>query len=157
MARHTAIKNLISAANPPDETDGPPGAIAMASMLLSLGKKVTIITDRRAVNLNRDIINECVKKGIGDGGNELGMGKLKDKVKAFMTNGKLIACDVPADYAITAGVSNWGGYALTCGLYLLNSCPSHRRYLTRGLLQPINKEEQFQDWASNLPSVIKAG
>lgn len=33
------------------------------------------------------------------------MGKLKDKVKAFMTNGKLIACDVPADYAITAGMN----------------------------------------------------
>lgn len=49
--------------SPPDETDGPPGAIAMASMLLSLGKKVTIITDRRAVTLNRDIINECVKSG----------------------------------------------------------------------------------------------
>lgn len=49
--------------SPPDETDGPPGAIAMASMLLSLGKKVTIITDRRAMNLNTDLINECVKSG----------------------------------------------------------------------------------------------
>lgn len=33
------------------------------------------------------------------------MGKLKDKVKAFITNGKLIACEVPADYAITAGMN----------------------------------------------------
>lgn len=42
--------------------------------------------------------------GVGDGGNELGMGKLKDKVEELMPNGGLIACVVPADYAITAGV-----------------------------------------------------
>lgn len=42
--------------------------------------------------------------GIGDGGNELGMGKLKEKVKALMPSGSLIACDVPADYAVTAGM-----------------------------------------------------
>lgn len=41
--------------------------------------------------------------GIGDGGNELGMGKVKAAVKAHMPNGSLIACDVAADFAITAG------------------------------------------------------
>lgn len=41
--------------------------------------------------------------GVGDGGNELGMGKVKDKVKAKMPKGELIACDVAADFAITAG------------------------------------------------------
>lgn len=41
--------------------------------------------------------------GIGDGGNELGMGKVKDIVKAKMPKGELIACDVAADFAITAG------------------------------------------------------
>lgn len=41
--------------------------------------------------------------GIGDGGNELGMGKVKAAVKAYMPNGNLIACDVAADFAITAG------------------------------------------------------
>lgn len=45
-----------------------------------------------------------VSVGIGDGGNELGMGKVKEMVKALMPNGSLIACDVPADYAITAGM-----------------------------------------------------
>lgn len=43
--------------------------------------------------------------GIGDGGNELGMGKLKETVKDVMPNGSLIACDVPADYAVTAGMN----------------------------------------------------
>ncbi|CAK6976476.1 D-glutamate cyclase%2C mitochondrial [Scomber scombrus] len=225
--------------SPPDETDGPPGAIAMATMLLSLGKKVTMITDKRALEMNKAIIDEAVRKGvlkteiplvtfedsgpdsalhflchhgdprkprydhlvaiersgraedgnyynmravnikhlvdpiddlfiiakdiagisttgIGDGGNELGMGKLKERVKSLMPNGSLIACVVPADYAITAGVSNWGGYAVACGLYLLHTCPSHQRYLKKGLgLEHTHPQEQLQDWTNNLPSVDK--
>ncbi|XP_023137813.2 D-glutamate cyclase, mitochondrial isoform X2 [Amphiprion ocellaris] len=225
--------------SPPDETDGPPGAIAMATMLLSLGKKVTMLTDRRAVEMNQAIIDEAVRNGvlkaaiplvtfedsgpdaalhflchhgdaskprydhlvaiersgrasdgnyynmrginikhlvdpidnlfiaakdipgitttgIGDGGNELGMGKVKDKVINLMPKGSLIACDVPADFAITAGVSNWGGYAVACGLYLLHTCPSHQRYLKKGLgLEPVTPQDQLQDWTANLPSVDK--
>ena len=34
------------------------------------------------------------------------MGKLKETVKNLMPNGSLIACNVPADYAITAGTDN---------------------------------------------------
>nr|XP_061798607.1 D-glutamate cyclase, mitochondrial [Nerophis lumbriciformis] len=224
--------------NPPDETDGPPGAIAMATMLLSLGKQVTMVTDKRALQMNQAIIDEAVKTGvlkstiplvvfednvpnaplnflchngdpskpkydhlvaiercgraedgnyynmrainlkhlvdpiddlfiaakeipgitttgIGDGGNELGMGKVKEKVKSLMPKGDLIACDVPADYAITAGVSNWGGYAVACGLYLLHTCPTHTRYLNKGLGVNRQTPEELQDWRANLPSVIK--
>ncbi|KTF94875.1 hypothetical protein cypCar_00003636 [Cyprinus carpio] len=82
--------------------------------------------------------------GIRDGGNELGMGKVKAAVKAYMSNANLIACNVAADFAITAayltstscvGVSNWGGYAFRlCSLqYVLNLCPVHWQYLQRGL------------------------
>uniref|UniRef100_UPI0037E7314C D-glutamate cyclase, mitochondrial-like n=1 Tax=Semicossyphus pulcher TaxID=241346 RepID=UPI0037E7314C len=223
--------------SPPDETDGPPGAIAMATMLLSLGKQVTMVTDRRAVDMNQAIIDEAARNGvlksavplvtfeesgpdsalhflchhgdpskprydhlvaiersgratdgnyynmrgvnikhlvdpidnlfiaakeipgiittgIGDGGNELGMGKVKEKVESLMPKGSLIACDVPADFAITAGVSNWGGYAVACGLYLLHTCPSHQRYLKKGL-ELTTPQEQLQDWTANLPSVDK--
>lgn len=49
--------------SPPDETDGPPGAIAMATMLLSLGKQVTMVTDRRALDMNQAIIDEAVRTG----------------------------------------------------------------------------------------------
>lgn len=34
----------------------------------------------------------------------MGMGKIKEKVKSLMPNGNLIACDVAADYAVTAGM-----------------------------------------------------
>jgi hypothetical protein len=55
--------------------------------------------------------------GIGDGGNEIGMGKVPWAViRANISNGALIACRVPADYLIVAGVSNWGAYALSCGV-----------------------------------------
>ncbi|KAJ3613729.1 hypothetical protein NHX12_019975 [Muraenolepis orangiensis] len=223
--------------SPPDETDGPPGALAMATMLLALGKQVTMVTDRRALQMNQDLVEEAVRTGvlkasiplvtyedsgpdsalhflchegdprkprfdhlvaiersgraadgnyynmrgvnikhlvdpvddlfvaamdlpgittigIGDGGNELGMGKIKEKVMSLMPNGSLIACDVAADYAITAGVSNWGGYAVACGLYLLSTCPSHQRYLRRGT-QPATSPVQLDHLVACLPSVDK--
>lgn len=35
----------------------------MATMLLSLGKQVTMLTDRRALEMNRTIIDEAVRTG----------------------------------------------------------------------------------------------
>jgi len=58
--------------------------------------------------------------GIGDGGNEIGMGKLPwDTVQKNIPNGELIACRVPTDHLIVAGISNWGAYALAAGVMLL--------------------------------------
>jgi len=58
--------------------------------------------------------------GIGDGGNEIGMGKVPhETVVANIPNGDLIHCQVPTDYLIVAGVSNWGAYALAAGVYVL--------------------------------------
>ncbi|XP_061097240.1 D-glutamate cyclase, mitochondrial [Conger conger] len=193
---------------PPEETDGPPGALAMAAALQALGKEVAMVVDHRALEMNAGIMEDAVEKGvmktavpllsfqnpgqesalqflcqdgdpkrprfdhlvaiersgraadgnyynmrgvnikhlldpiddlfttastiagitttgIGDGGNELGMGKVKEAVRTHMPNGGLVACDVAADFAITAGVSNWGGYAVAYSLYLLNICPIH--------------------------------
>jgi len=51
---------------------------------------------------------------IGDGGNELGMGKVIDKIvnSQKINNGDKIGCVVAANHLIAASVSNWGGYAL---------------------------------------------
>jgi len=58
--------------------------------------------------------------GIGDGGNEIGMGKVPwDTIRRNIPNGELIACRVPTDHLIVAGVSNWGAYALAAGVLLL--------------------------------------
>lgn len=49
--------------NPPEETDGPPGAISMAAMLQALGKNVVIVSDQRALEMNRQIMQDAVDKG----------------------------------------------------------------------------------------------
>ncbi|MCZ2342048.1 MAG: DUF4392 domain-containing protein, partial [Bacteroidales bacterium] len=50
--------------------------------------------------------------GIGDGGNEIGMGKLPHTlVSEQIPNGDRIHCRIPTDHLIVAGVSNWGAYA----------------------------------------------
>ncbi|XP_010123807.1 PREDICTED: UPF0317 protein C14orf159 homolog, mitochondrial, partial [Chlamydotis macqueenii] len=221
---------------PPEENDGPPGALAIAAMLQALEKEVAIVTDQRAMNLNKKIIEEAVQLGIlkrpvpllsyqresadsalmflcengnpgrprfdhliaieragmaadgnyynarkinikhlvdpidelflagqtipgvtttgvGDGGNELGMGKVKDAVKKHIKNGDVIACDVEADFTIVAGVSNWGGYAIACALYILSTCEVHDRYLRKAVGFPQLSKKMV--WLSALPSVTK--
>jgi D-glutamate cyclase len=60
--------------------------------------------------------------GIGDGGNEIGMGSLPWYLVAKnIPNGDLIHCRVPTDHLIVAGVSNWGAYALAAGVYVLRN------------------------------------
>jgi hypothetical protein len=64
--------------------------------------------------------------GIGDGGNEIGMGNLPWEVlkRAITTGpGGRIACRIPTDHLLLAGVSNWGAYALAT----LTACHSDRR------------------------------
>ncbi|NXU10994.1 GLUCM protein, partial [Pardalotus punctatus] len=221
---------------PPEENDGPPGALAIAAMLQALEKEVAIVTDLRAMDLNKKIIEEAVQLGIlkkpipllsyqresadsalkflcengnpgtprfdhliaieragmaadgnyynarkvnikhlvdpiddlflaaqtipgvtttgvGDGGNELGMGKVKDAVKKHIKNGDVIACDVEADFTVVAGVSNWGGYAIACALYVLRCCEIHDRYLRRALGFPRAPKNGL--WLPALPSVTK--
>nr|XP_048305401.1 D-glutamate cyclase, mitochondrial isoform X3 [Myodes glareolus] len=221
---------------PPEETDGPPGAIALAAFLQALGKETSMVVDQRALSLHTKLVEEAVKQGVlttpipiltyqggsvedaqaflckdgdpksprfdhlvaieragraadgsyynarkmnikhlvdpiddlflaaqkipgisstgvGDGGNELGMGKVKKAVKKFIRNGDVIACDVEADFAVIAGVSNWGGYALACALYILNSCDIHERYLRRAIGP--SRVAGEQSWTQALPSVTK--
>jgi hypothetical protein len=60
--------------------------------------------------------------GIGDGGNEIGTGKIPAEVIARnISNGERIGCRVPTDHLIVAGVSNWGAYALAAGVAVLRS------------------------------------
>ncbi|KAK1138202.1 D-glutamate cyclase, mitochondrial-like [Acipenser oxyrinchus oxyrinchus] len=81
------------------------------------------------------------------------MGKGKEAVRKCMLHGKLVACGVGDDFAITAGVSDWGGYAVACALYILNCCPIHDRYLQKAVGFPRHSEQD--SWASTLPTVTK--
>ncbi|WP_335343147.1 glutamate cyclase domain-containing protein [Pyrococcus kukulkanii] len=138
------------------ETDGPPGALALALALDELGKRAVILTqDIIAEGLRRfyrRVITDFPKEqfscivsietpgrakdgkyysfsgmeikvrrydelfinakvptiGIGDGGNEIGMGNLNLEGKYYST--------VKTTELIVAGVSNWGAYGLVAGL-----------------------------------------
>lgn len=57
--------------------------------------------------------------GIGDGGNEIGMGKIKDYIIKNIPNGNIIAAYFATDYLILAGVSNWGAHALVAAMSIL--------------------------------------
>jgi len=65
--------------------------------------------------------------GIGDGGNEIGMGKIKETVKKVVPYGlecpcgcgKGIAADFETDILVVATVSNWGAHAIMAALSLL--------------------------------------
>ncbi len=57
--------------------------------------------------------------GVGDGGNELGMGALGwDTLRQRLSGPQAlwIPCRIPADWTIVAGVSNWGAQALAAGV-----------------------------------------
>lgn len=60
---------------------------------------------------------------IGDGGNELGMGKVIDKIisSSIIADGEKIGCVVAAQYLIAASVSNWGGYALAAAVAVMRA------------------------------------
>jgi len=60
---------------------------------------------------------------VGDGGNELGMGHLRDSLMDRINLGELIFCDTEADHVIPAGISNWGAYALAASLAVLSGTP----------------------------------
>ncbi|HYV37255.1 MAG TPA: glutamate cyclase domain-containing protein [Gemmataceae bacterium] len=58
--------------------------------------------------------------GIGDGGNEIGMGKMPwDVIRRNIPGGANVACRVATDYLIVAGISNWGAYGLAAGVWAL--------------------------------------
>lgn len=99
--------------------------------------------------------------GIGDGGNEIGMGKVRQRVIDHIDHGPNIASSVATDHLITAGVSNWGGSALAAALFILNQCPVHSRYTRRGagnevvvsfedVLNTLEKEEEVLSYLDEL-------
>jgi hypothetical protein len=56
--------------------------------------------------------------GVGDGGNEIGMGRVRARVVRDVPNGAKIASVVRTDHLIVAGTSNWGAWGVTAHLAL---------------------------------------
>ncbi len=58
--------------------------------------------------------------GIGDGGNEIGMGKLREVILERL---HLMPCRTSCDHLIAATTSNWGAYGLCAALEKLSGIP----------------------------------
>ncbi|CAB9515439.1 glutamate cyclase, mitochondrial [Seminavis robusta] len=205
--------------SPPTETDGPPGAYAIARAAMALGHTVIVVTDDcnqavfaaglenlalpsgdgvgsvtlqcfpaklndeqqqqfDALAASANLVIACERAGpgadgncytmrgidmtsagliapldeliasapegvpflaIGDGGNEMGMGKVIDKIKENpkIQNGDKIGCVVPADHLVAASVSNWGGYALAAGAAIMKAATT---------AEPNKESSSVQDW-----------
>lgn len=90
----------------------------------ALGRNLTPHNSKQDVMFemarSRGVITVC----IGDGGNELGCGMIRDAVIAAVPNAELCRCPcqgsvVPAfvpDILMMASVSNWGAYAIEAGI-----------------------------------------
>jgi hypothetical protein len=57
---------------------------------------------------------------IGDGGNEIGMGKITDYITSNVPLGDRIASVTATDNLIIAGVSNWGGHGVSAMLSIMD-------------------------------------
>ena len=89
-----------------------------------------------------------ISVGIGDGGNEIGMGNLPRQIlKENIRYGERIACITSCNYLIVCGVSNWGATALLVALSLL------RPEWKSAILQGLNPEVEFQI----LETIVNAG
>ena len=161
------------------ETDGPPGAIALADVLQEMGSEVLLVSDRyccdvlracrdyrvidfpisdhetsrecaesllareqpsllisiercgmsadrRYYNMRKDDISEYTAKidylfeggvpsiGIGDGGNEIGMGSLLEAIREQKL--PVEPCIATVDFPVIATVSNWAAYGIVAYL-----------------------------------------
>jgi len=73
--------------------------------------------------------------GVGDGGNEIGMGALRARLARAGARINRVASVVSARHAVVAGVSNWGAYGIVAELgrltrrALLHSGDEERRMI----------------------------
>jgi hypothetical protein len=80
--------------------------------------------------------------GVGDGGNEIGLGRIQAATRAVFPNppgGNDLATVVATDVCIVAAVSNWGGYGIAAMLSLLSGNPRalHTDDLDRRMLDAV--------------------
>jgi hypothetical protein len=100
--------------------------------------------------------------GIGDGGNEIGMGRIPREVIARnIPRGQQIACRVATDHLIVAGVSNWGAYALAAGVRLLLGAPHDAKLfdpdVERRLLEVMVERGPLVDGVTGQPEATVDG
>jgi hypothetical protein len=69
--------------------------------------------------------------GVGDGGNEVGMGNIKETVETFVPYGRVCQCpcqggitaESKVDVLVVSAISNWGGYGIEACIAYLTAKP----------------------------------
>jgi hypothetical protein len=61
--------------------------------------------------------------GVGDGGNEIGMGAIAEAVHQHVPHGEVLCAKLATDVLLPAGVSNWGCYAIQAALAVIAGKP----------------------------------
>jgi hypothetical protein len=115
--RMDALMNLPNALIVACERSGPSQDGASYTMRGIDMKALTAPIHKLVTNRRHDVTFIAV----GDGGNELGMGKVIDQVRLHIPDGDKVGCVIAADYLVAASVSNWGGYALAAGAALVRA------------------------------------
>lgn len=74
--------------------------------------------------------------GVGDGGNEIGFGAIREAVARHVPHGQVLCAASATDVVLPAGVSNWGCYAILAALALIkrDATLAHSPELERRLL-----------------------
>ena len=78
--------------------------------------------------------------GIGDGGNEVGMGMILKDVHEIVPTGKIMGTKVSADILVVAAIANWGAYAI-------EACLAAALHLPEAL-HPLAVEQRVADASS---------
>ena len=120
-----AKENTINFIEKTIEEHNPIGMISIERCGLNIYNKYA---NMRNININEhtaeidlffvNYYNKIPTIGIGDGGNEIGMGNLENIIKNKLD---LVPCKIKVDKLIISTVSNWGGYGLAAYLCKLTN------------------------------------
>jgi len=94
-----------------------------------------LVATKRAAKTGRAPVTIAV----GDGGNEIGMGRVHARVVRDVPHGAKIASVVRTDHLVVGGTSNWGAWGVTAHLALatgrdLLHTPEEEARLTRAMV-----------------------
>jgi hypothetical protein len=76
-----------------------------------------------ALFIETERVARIVTIGVGDGGNEIGMGKIRARLVRQGTLMARVASVVGTDHLVVAGTSNWGAYGIVAQLGRLSGQP----------------------------------
>lgn len=111
------------------EKAGPNGAGVFHS-ILGTGRPDTLMANAQEIAAEAKA-QGCFTIGIGDGGNEIGFGRVAEAVRGIQPAGRVCRCPcgqgvatvTETDVLVCAAVSNWGAYGVAAALAALERRP----------------------------------